>query len=346
MGNQSKCANELHEKTFPKTKTRVFRNGQWYTHTLMTNDTVNIPNKPYGYSPNDRNVLWSWHYNLKPGATICTNGGTYKCRYIYVQRENVLRRELRPVYDPTDAFNVNKAKREAKRTVPTVGYYSAALKPEFTRQATATPESAHTVLLERKITILRNRIGSNENKLRVCRSTIKTLRAQLQKQRKFRQDARRVHLSFQAEHQAVQDMNQQEMSHLKADNNCLRNKITKLKATNESVFTNLLYKMQEIAKCRKLHEGYKQCIDKQKHEIRILKANPEFRQIGRCMRSFDMFCDINASSAAQALSTPGSQLMKTTRFISRTAWCTLLCLTSYAGILWAWQLDAMRRDDS
>jgi hypothetical protein len=104
--------------------------------------------------------------------------------------------------------------------------------------------------------------------------------------------------------------------------------------------------MQELAKYRKLHEGYKQCIDKQKHEIRILKANPEFRQIGRCMRSFDMFCDINASSAAQALSTPGSQLMKTTRFISTAAWCTLLCLTSYAGILWAWQLDAMRRDDS
>ncbi len=120
MGNQSKCANELHEKTFPKTKTRVFRDGQWYTHTLMTDDIVNIPNKPYGYSPNDRNVLWSCHYNLKPGATICTNGGEYKCRYIYVQRENVLRRELRPVYDPTDAFNINKAKREAKCTVPTV----------------------------------------------------------------------------------------------------------------------------------------------------------------------------------------------------------------------------------
>jgi hypothetical protein len=128
------------------------------------------------------------------------------------------------------------------------------------------------------------------------------------------------------------------MSHLKADNNCLRNNITKLTATNESVFTNLLYKMHELAKYRKLHEGYKQCIDNQKHEIRIL--------IGRCMRAFDMFCDINASSAAQALSTPGSQLMKTTRFISTAAWCTLLCLTSYAGILWAWQLDAMRRDDS
>ena len=91
---------------------------------------------------------------------------------------------------------------------------------------------------------------------------------------------------------------------------------------------------------------YKQCIDKQKHDIRVLKATPDFRHIGRCMRSFDMFCDINASSAAQALSTPGSQLMKTTRFISTTVWCTLLCLTSYAGILWAWQLDAMRRDDS
>ena len=64
MGNQSKCANDLHEKTFPKTNTRVFRNGQWYTHTLMTNDTVNIPNKPYGYSPTDSNVLWSCHYNL------------------------------------------------------------------------------------------------------------------------------------------------------------------------------------------------------------------------------------------------------------------------------------------
>jgi hypothetical protein len=258
MGNQSKCANELHEKTFPKTKTRVFRNGQWYTHTLMTNDTVNIPNKPYGYSPNDRNVLWSCHYNLKPGATICTNGGVYKCRYIYVQRENVLRRELRPVYDPTDAFNINKAKREAKRTVPTVRSSSPAWKPEITRQATATSENFHAVLLKRKITILRNRIGFNEDKLRVCCSTIKTLRAQLQKQRKFRHDARRVHLSFQAEHQAVQDMNQQEMSQLKADNNCLRNKITKLSATNESVFTNLLYKIHELAKYRRLHDGYKQ----------------------------------------------------------------------------------------
>jgi hypothetical protein len=312
----------------------------------MTNDTVNIPNKPYGYSPTDSNVLWSCHYNLKPGASLCTNGGVYKYRYIYVQRENGLRRELRPVYDPTDAFNVNKAKREAKLTVSTVKSSTPAWKPEITRQATATAESIHTVLLKRKNTILRNRIGFNEDKLRVGCSTIKTLRAQLQKQRKFRQDARRVHLSFQAEHQAVQDMNQKEMSQLKADNNCLRNKITKLTATNESVFTNLLYKMHELAKYKRLHDGYKQCIDKQKHDIRILKATPEFRQIGRCMRSFDMFCDINASSAAQALSTPGSQLMKTTRFISTTVWCTLLCLTSYAGILWAWQLDAMRRDDS
>jgi hypothetical protein len=311
MGNQSKCANDLHEKTFPKTKTQVFRNGQWYTHTLMTNDTVNIPNKPYGYSPTDSNVLWSCHYNLKPGASKCTNGGVYKYRYIYVQREKGLRRELRPVYDPTDAFNINKAKREAKRIVPTVQSSTPAWKPEITRQATATSESIHTVLLKRKITILRNRIGFNEDKLRVCCSTIKTLRAQLQKQRKFRQDARRVHLSFQAEHQAVQDMNQQEMSQLKADNNCLRKKITKLTATNESVFTNLLYKIHELANFRILHEGYKQCIDKQKHDIRTLKATPEFKHIGKCMRAFDTFCDINASSAAQALSTPGSQLMKT-----------------------------------
>jgi hypothetical protein len=95
-----------------------------------------------------------------------------------------------------------------------------------------------------------------------------------------------------------------------------------------------------------LHEGYKQCIDKQKHDICILKATPECKHIGKCMRAFDTFCDINASSAAQALSTPGSQLIKATRFISKSAWCTLLCLTSYAGILWTWQLEAMRRDDS
>jgi hypothetical protein len=339
MDNPIKGANGLHSKTFLNHKrNRIFRNGQWYTHTLMTNETESTSSKPSTYSPTDSNVLWSCRLKLKPGGTICTHGGVYIYKFINVQRENIIRRELRPVFDPTDSFNINRAKRDAKRSMPPARNSSPAFEPKFTRQATANSDNIDSVMLKRKLTILRNRIEFTEGKLRLCCSTIKTLRGQLQKQRKFKQDARRVHLSFQAEHKTAKDMNQQEVAKLKAENVRLHDKFLSLTNTHEASFTNLLSKIYDLAKLRQTQEGYKQCIYKQMQEIRKLKAFPELQHIDFCMRSFDTFCEISSSSAAQALSTPGCQLVKN-KFISKAVWCTLLCVISYAGLMWTQQVE-------